>query len=1072
MDIQYVLDPYSCVSYIVSYISKGQRRLPNLLRDACNEARELDSDIRQQVRRIGNQFLSSVEIGAQEAVYLTLQMPLRRSTRLVVFVDTNRPDARTSLIKPLNELKQLPATSKNIEMDNTLKRYKRRPKVLQKLCYAEFASWYDLCKVGKVGSYVEQSTEQELPELDYEHDEDDDLVAPDENDDHAHGRVVEFPCGTRIRRRLRQKIIYSHITPINHDREEHFREKIMLYTHWRDEEKDIIGEFDSFEQSYYAKLEEVNRNKSLYQMNDDAFYEGINEDIEAEDVESVIHPEAQHEDLIDTEVGPSTSAAFGCFDPGVGPGVPEGYDLGEDLGVSRRRVDTGDLPHREMNTEPYLQRVRSLNTEQKTLFYHILHKVKTNCLPFYTFMTGGAGCGKSAVIGAIYQALIKYFNHVQTEDPDTEKVLLCAPTGKAAHNIGGKTVHSAFCIPANQGFQFKPLDMQQLNTMRARYRDLKVVIIDEISMVGQRMFNFINLRLQEVKGCSRSFGNVSVLAVGDLFQLRPVHDTWIFSQVYEFSHLQCLGTNLWMHLFDFFELREVMRQKDDHAYAMLLNRLREGQHTEEDLAVLEGRQVKRLGISAGSIKDLPHLFCRRADVYAHNDIALSAIPSSSIINIEAVDTVSGNVNTSVHKNILSRIPLDTNKTMGLQKNLELGIGSPCELCANVDTADGLTNGASCYIRKFDFRVENSARCSIVWVEFDDKSIGKNWRFKYSHLYQEGLPLSWTPVLEICRRFIYKYYKTYQIIRRQFPLVISSGKTIRKAQGSTIEKAVMHFGRRKIDHVHYVGLSRVTSLSGVHILKLNSAKISVSLDVQEEMERLREHKQITSDLVDLGHSLNGSLTVCFQNCRSLRKHIEDIKHEHNLLRADIIGLVETRVSGSFSDAYQIDGFTALCSNPEQSAHGITIYHKSELDVQHHVMRSASNIEYALIALPPDVVIGIVYCPPKFATVAAFSAFLSAIDHDISKHFIQLPLQQTKLVLMGDFNYDYLETCAKAQFFSCKLSLRQLVTSITTDYGSCLDHIYTNLPQQRLVRLGTLESYFSDHKPIFLEFSVNR
>lgn len=63
-EIQFILDPYACVSYIVSYISKGQRGLSNLLSDACQEAKRKDSDIRQKVRRIGNQCLSHVEIGA------------------------------------------------------------------------------------------------------------------------------------------------------------------------------------------------------------------------------------------------------------------------------------------------------------------------------------------------------------------------------------------------------------------------------------------------------------------------------------------------------------------------------------------------------------------------------------------------------------------------------------------------------------------------------------------------------------------------------------------------------------------------------------------------------------------------------------------------------------------------------------------------------------------------------------------------------------------------------------------------------------------------------------------------
>lgn len=103
MDIQFILDPYACVSYIVSYISKRQRGLSNLLHQACKEARSSESDIRQQVRKIGNQFLSHVEIGAQEAVYLVLQMPLRKCTRSVVFIDTNSAEKRVALLKSFTD---------------------------------------------------------------------------------------------------------------------------------------------------------------------------------------------------------------------------------------------------------------------------------------------------------------------------------------------------------------------------------------------------------------------------------------------------------------------------------------------------------------------------------------------------------------------------------------------------------------------------------------------------------------------------------------------------------------------------------------------------------------------------------------------------------------------------------------------------------------------------------------------------------------------------------------------------------------------------------------------------------
>ena len=69
MDIQFVLDVYACAMYIVSYISKAQKRISEILGAACDKARKGHTSIKQQVRDIGNKFLSHVEISAQEAVY-------------------------------------------------------------------------------------------------------------------------------------------------------------------------------------------------------------------------------------------------------------------------------------------------------------------------------------------------------------------------------------------------------------------------------------------------------------------------------------------------------------------------------------------------------------------------------------------------------------------------------------------------------------------------------------------------------------------------------------------------------------------------------------------------------------------------------------------------------------------------------------------------------------------------------------------------------------------------------------------------------------------------------------------
>lgn len=112
--------------------------------------------------------------------------------------------------------------------------------------------------------------------------------------------------------------------------------------------------------------------------------------------------------------------------------------------------------------------------------------------------------------------------------------------------------HDSFPIlySSKSNLKFKPLYVQQLDTFRVKFRSLKVVFIDEISMVGNKMFNFINLRLQEIFATEQPFGGVSIIAKGDLLQLKPVFDNGIFKQLQD--GYGPLATNLWQNYFKIF----------------------------------------------------------------------------------------------------------------------------------------------------------------------------------------------------------------------------------------------------------------------------------------------------------------------------------------------------------------------------------------------------------------------------------------------------------------------------------------------------------------------------------------
>jgi hypothetical protein len=257
MDIQYILDPYACAAYIVSYLSKGQRGMSNLLKHACEEARNGETDIRNQVRRVGNAFLSHVEVGAQEAVYILLQMPLRRATREFTFINTNVESERVVMLKPHSVLSDMPQNSTSVEADNDLKRYQRRPLSMEKYCLAEYVSYFNVHFVKDKIKCAKNllNVASELPEENYDLDTVDD---PYHNCGNSETNVPEDDRemhnardGSILYRRKVPRIIYSVAFDVNDNRENYFRELIMLYIPWRNENA-LMEDFNSYEEKYFA----------------------------------------------------------------------------------------------------------------------------------------------------------------------------------------------------------------------------------------------------------------------------------------------------------------------------------------------------------------------------------------------------------------------------------------------------------------------------------------------------------------------------------------------------------------------------------------------------------------------------------------------------------------------------------------------------------------------------------------------------------------------------------------------------------------------------------------------------
>ena len=304
----------------------------------------------------------------------------------------------------------------------------------------------------------------------------------------------------------------------------------MLYTPWRKENIDLIKDCQTYQERFEKVKDEVISNRHKYEYHSEILDKAMEymNNTECDNFDNVAPSDAEHINQQDCTVKDKPSELFCCFDPGKHKQHSQ-YDLLDDIGIYPRGNDQEELFVKRMSHEDYRRLVRSLTEKHRQFFfYHVLNSVKTKDDPLRLFLSGGARDGKSTVTNALSEALIRFLNSIAGENPDGVKVVKTAPTGKAAFNIKGNTLHVAFKIPANRLYEYCALDSDRLNTIRARLNKLRVIFIDEISMVGSGMFNFLNLRLQQIMGTNEPFGGICLITVGDLFQLKPVFDKWIF----------------------------------------------------------------------------------------------------------------------------------------------------------------------------------------------------------------------------------------------------------------------------------------------------------------------------------------------------------------------------------------------------------------------------------------------------------------------------------------------------------------------------------------------------------------
>lgn len=399
------------------------------------------------------------------------------------------------------------------------------------------------------------------------------------------------------------------------------------------------------------------------------------------------------------------------------------------------------------------------------------------------FITGKAGTGKSFLLDVFRRTTKK-------------KHLVLAPTGIAALNVNGSTLHRTF---GYQNLVNLDIDRISLDTIRLKsenilvLRQVSTIIIDEISMVRVDILEKIDRILKAICNNYLPFGGKQVLLFGDLFQLPPVTKGKEYDFLYDrYGGVYFFCSNAYKQgNFKFMELTINHRQKDDAGYFAVLNRIRDGSTTADDIGILNSRVVRDTSIYDRFTTLLP----TKAEVESLNRYHINQLDSVGF--------------TYPAKIILNKYPNSNPKLeaiLPITDSLYLKKGALVMMVAN-DPGHRWVNGTLGIVSnlsKDGISVAiNRQVYNIEPVDFrEQEATYINGKITYEDI----------------------------LVVKQYPLVLAYAITIHKSQGQTYQNIVCDIDRCFTNGQAYVALSRCASLNGLH-LKRRVTGSSIRVDRQ-------------------------------------------------------------------------------------------------------------------------------------------------------------------------------------------------------------------------------------------------
>ena len=658
--------------------------------------------------------------------------------------------------------------------------------------------------------------------------------------------------------------------------------------------------------------------------------------------------------------------------------------------------------------------------------------------PPHLMVHGGAGSGKTTVI----RAVVSHVERILRKDGDESGlpyIIKCAPTGAAASLIEGMTLHKAF------GFRFvrfNSLPDRDRDRKRTEMRNLKFVIIDEVSMMKADMLYQIDLRLQEVMGRPRvPFGGVCLMCFGDMLQLRPVLGNYIFQRPKEDTFSVVFDVAPRWSMLKVINLEENHRQGDDKAYADLLLRMRTESHTEEDLKVLRKRVFKKGHIWYKDVATT--IVCTNAKAKEINDRELRKMEGEEMM----FKAKHSHALQPDYKPMIDEVG-QVGKTNFVDE-LVVKKGCPVMLVSNIDVADCLSNGQLGTL----VDTVKGANGVVKWlmIKFKNVNVGKEWRQRHPGL-AEIYP-GCTGVERLSWDYNLKEEGPRHINIYQFPIKVAFAVTAHKIQGQSIlkpAKVAVDLAGTKSSSQAYVMLSRVEDIEQIGIMgDFKESNVRIDKNALAELQKMNERSMNRNPTP--WRDGKEAVRIAALNVMNLRNNHRYLVQDPTLRFADIVCVSETWLSDG-ADGFTMEGYE-VAYNSVGPGKGVAAFFRAEIFNQ----RTDCRLEGAQMSMfeSPEVDVIIVY--------RSQGQNLEEIADKVDVW--RDPAKVT--VVCGDMN-----VCLKKEARN-KLTVElesmgfaQLNEEATHVAGGHIDHMYVTKEAAGKTSLERYTPFYSDHDALCL------